>query len=356
MSTSASYLVVGVMSGTSLDGVDIASCMFTRNGAHWTYSIQAAECVPYPDNWREALSRAFYKGAEALAVLDKEYGFFLGNLINDFIHRSKLKPMLIASHGHTVFHRPDEGYTLQIGDGKEIAKIAGVVTVNDFRSLDVSIGGQGAPLVPVGDKLLFSEFPVCLNIGGIANVSFDRNEKRIAFDICPANQVLDFLAKKNGMDYDANGDMARAGNVDRELLQALNALPYYKLAPPKSLGREWVESVIMPMMKLTEVDVNDLLATFTEHIAEQISRSVADLPSSRLLVTGGGAFNEYLIERLKNRTHHQVEIPETDLVAYKEALVFGFLGLLRWLGETNVYCSVTGARSDSCSGNIHLPG
>lgn len=264
--------------------------------------------------------------------------------------------MLIASHGHTVFHRPDEGYTLQIGDGKEIAKIAGVVTVNDFRSLDVSIGGQGAPLVPVGDKLLFPEFPVCLNIGGIANVSFDRNEKRIAFDICPANQVLDFLAKKNGMAYDANGDMARAGHVDKELLQALNALPYYKLAPPKSLGREWVESVIMPIMKLNEASVNDLLATFTEHIAEQISRSVAELPSSRLLVTGGGAFNKYLIGRLIMHTHHQVVIPESDLISFKEALVFALLGLLRWHGETNVFCSVTGARSDSCSGNIHFPG
>ncbi|MBU1010136.1 MAG: anhydro-N-acetylmuramic acid kinase [Bacteroidetes bacterium] len=356
MEPPSSYMVVGVMSGTSLDGVDMASCLFSRNGPHWTYSIQAAECVPYPDSWREALSGAFYAGAEALAVLDNEYGAYLGTLLNDFINRNKLKPMLIASHGHTVFHRPDEGYTLQIGDGNEIVKKTGVVTVNDFRSLDVSIGGQGAPLVPVGDKLLFPAFPVCLNIGGIANVSFDRNEKRIAFDICPANQVLDFLAKKSGMTYDANGDMARVGNVDKELLKALNALPFYKQAPPKSLGREWVESLVMPMIKQHQANVNDLLATFTEHIAEQISQSVVDLPSSRMLVTGGGAFNNYLIERLSKHTHHQVEIHEKDLVAFKEALVFALLGLLRWLGETNVYCSVTGAVSDSCSGKIHLPG
>lgn len=350
------FTTIGLMSGTSLDGVDLACCTFRRIAGIWSYEGLAYSCIPYPDPWKTKLHQAYYQDSHSLNVLDKEFGEYLGSLIVQFIQEFQLTPDLIASHGHTIFHKPQERYTLQIGDGQAIAHETGIPVVNDFRSEDVSKGGQGAPLVPVGDKLLFADYPVCLNIGGIANVSYDdSNGDRIAFDVCAANQVLDVIAGQLGFAFDQNGAIARSGEICNSLLLQLNQLGFYSQKAPKSLGREWVEESIWPLLKQSAFVPADLLRTFTEHIALQIGKAVSDMPASSMLLTGGGAHNHFLVERIRAHSHHRVVVPDKNLVDFKEALVFGFLGLLRWVKEINVYSSVTGASSDSCSGRIHFP-
>ncbi|MGN0033887.1 MAG: anhydro-N-acetylmuramic acid kinase [Candidatus Limimorpha sp.] len=346
--------IIGLMSGSSLDGIDIIDADFWNDGA-WNYKIIAKETIEYSDHWKRTLSDAFYLSKEQLEDLDIQYGRLLGRTISDFIRRNGLKPELIASHGHTVFHKPEERYTLQIGDGQAIADECGVTVINDFRTEDVLKGGQGAPLVPIGDKLLFHSYPICLNIGGIANVSYDIDNERIAYDICIANQALNYLANLSDdrLSYDKDGEIARSGKIDKNLLDKLNSLGYYYKNPPKSLGREYFEEDILPLFKMEALSVNDIMATFVEHIAIQIGESVNACDTATMIITGGGAKNSYLVERIKHNTKHQVFIPAIDIIDYKEALVFAFLGLLRKYGEINVLKSVTGASSDSSSGKIH---
>ena len=341
---------IGLMSGSSLDGLDIALVRFQEENGKYRLQILQAETLPYPNKWKQRLSEAFHKQPSELTELDKAYGKYLGEQVLSFAQKHDVHPDFVASHGHTIFHRPEEHYTLQIGDGQELAKTCDFTVINDFRSEDVSKGGQGAPLVPIGDKLLFSDYEICLNIGGIANVSYDEDGKRIAYDICIANQALNHLAQMKGLDYDRDGELARNGEVDMDLLKRLNKHPFYGQLPPKSLGREFFETYQKDMLK--DLSVEDLLATFTEHIALQVALAVSVLPKSKLLVTGGGARNKYLIERLQARSSHEVIVPEKMIIDYKEALVFAFLGLLRMEGKTNVLASVTGAESNSCSGRI----
>ena len=341
---------IGLMSGSSLDGLDLALVKFKEEGEHYDFQILAAETLPYPDFWKTQLSEAFHKQPKDLVQLDKDYGRYLGEQVSTFAKKHNASSDFVASHGHTIFHKPEQHYTLQIGDGKELAKACGFTVINDFRSEDVSKGGQGAPLVPIGDKLLFSDYEICLNIGGIANVSYDENGQRIAYDLCIANQALNHLAQTKGLDYDHDGQLAHSGKVNIDLLKRLNKHPFYGQLPPKSLGREFFEENQKDLLK--DLSVEDLLATFVEHIALQIALGVSHLPKGKILVTGGGARNQFLMERLQARTSHEVVIPEKTIIDYKEALVFAFLGLLRSEGKTNVLASVTGAESDSCSGQI----
>jgi len=343
-------LAIGLMSGSSLDGLDITLVKFNENDERYDFQILQAETLPYPEYWAQQLVEAFHKRPEDLEQLDKDYGKYLGEQVLAFAKKHNAQPDFVASHGHTIFHRPEEHYTLQIGDGQELAKACGFTVINDFRSEDVSKGGQGAPLVPIGDKLLFSNYEMCLNIGGIANISYDENDKRIAYDLCIANQALNYLAQMKGMDYDKDGELARSGEVDHSLLKKLNNLPFFLQEPPKSLGREFFETYQKDLLK--DLSVEDMLATFVEHIAIQIALPISWLPKGKILCTGGGARNKYLIERLQARTKHEVIVPEKQIIDYKEALVFAFLGLLRMEGKTNVLSSVTGAESDSCSGRV----
>lgn len=347
------FKVIGLMSGSSLDGVDIAYVNFSHDNKRWFFQIVEAGNVPYSSYWKEQLAEAFNKKPEDLKELDKEYGRYLGTITKRFIEKYELEPKLIASHGHTIFHRPDEGFTLQIGDGQEIAKATGITTVNDFRSEDVMKGGQGAPLVPIGDRHLFADYPICLNIGGIANVSYEYEGKRIAYDICIANQMLNYLANKLGYDYDNNGSFARQGKVNLDLLKAFNDNSYYDKEAPKSLGREFFEKYQHQIIEESTLDVRDILATATEHIASQIVKSTDMLEKSKMLITGGGAKNNYLVERISELSKHEVVIPDTMIIDYKEALIFAFLGTLKMEGKINVLSSVTGATSDSSSGTIH---
>ena len=347
---------IGLMSGSSLDGLDVALVRFIEENEKYRFQILEAETLPYPEEWKTKLSEAFHKQPEDLDELDKEYGRYLGEQVKAFAEKHHATPDFVASHGHTIFHRPEEHYTLQIGNGEELAKACGFTVINDFRTEDVSKGGQGAPLVPIGDKLLFGDYEFCLNIGGIANISYDENDLRIAYDLCIANQALNYLAQMKGLDYDRDGELARNGNVDHALLKKLNNSPFFLQLPPKSMGREYFEMYQKELLDCETRDgrlsIPDMLATFTEHIALQIALAVSWLPKGKILVTGGGARNKFLMGRLQARTKHEVVIPDTITIDYKEALVFAFLGLLRMEGKTNVLASVTGAESDSCSGRV----
>ena len=346
------WLAIGLMSGSSLDGLDLALVRLSHDERGYRYQIEAAETLPYSQYWHDQLANAFLSTPEALKPLDKEYGAYLGRQVASFIDKTGRKPDFVASHGHTVFHKPEQRFTLQIGDGQALADACGITVVNDFRSEDVGKGGQGAPLVPVGDRLLFAEYDICLNIGGIANLSYE-TDRRIAYDICIANQALNWLAQREGMAYDKGGMMARQGQIDDNLLKALNNNEFFSQRPPKSLGREFFETYQKALLE--SHPTHDALATFVEHIAMQTAQAIGALPQGKMLVTGGGALNSYLIERIQNHTHHQVVVPDRMTVDYKEALIFALLGMLRLEGQTNVLCSVTGAPSDSCSGKIWHP-
>lgn len=350
--------IIGLMSGSSLDGIDLVDVDFWNDGK-WHFEIVAKDNVDYDEKWRKNLADAFYYDKNQLQNIDYQYGALLGKTTRQFIEKYNLHPEIVASHGHTIFHRPQEHYTLQIGDGQALANECGVTVINDFRTEDVLKGGQGAPLVPIGDKLLFADYPICLNIGGIANVSYDVDGQRIAYDICIANQALNYLANRLSLPYDKDGQIAHKGNLDNQLLTTLNSHSFYLQKYPKSLGREFFEENIKPLLEKRD-DIADMMATFVEHIAMQIAASIADVKtmctsSLPLLITGGGAKNKYLVERIQAHTQHRVVVPSDNIIDYKEALVFAFLGLLRNRNEINVLHSVTGAPSDSSSGKVFYP-
>jgi anhydro-N-acetylmuramic acid kinase len=341
------------MSGTSLDGLDLAFCEFHFDGSKYHHRIIEAETIPYTSTWKERLANLENRFAIDYVATDVEYGHFLGLQTRMFLERHRLIPDFIASHGHTIFHQPRNRITSQIGRGACIAAETGLPVVCDFRSLDVALGGQGAPLVPIGDELLFGQFAYCLNIGGFANISFSHEGKRIAFDIAPANIVLNYLVMPVGLDFDRNGEMARSGRVDAALLEQFNAMDFYSYPAPKSLGKEWVLQHIHPLLAQSGLSREDQLATFTEHIAIQTGRSLSGNAEDKILVTGGGAFNCFLMERIRLHTSCTVNIPDELTVNYKEALIFAFLGLLRHRNEINCLSSVTGAVRDSSGGAVY---
>ena len=338
------------MSGTSLDGLDMACCIFEHLDQSWSFIIKEAETISYPEELRHRLSILHQSGEKEIRKVDIELGRYFGEQVSKFIRRHDLKADFIASHGHTVWHQPSDGITLQIGDGSEIARASGLTVINDFRKQDVEMGGQGAPLVPVGDRMLFPGFDYCLNIGGIANISYEEGKEMLAWDVCPANMVLNMLANRMGMPYDDRGKIAAAGKTIPGLLAQLESLAYYYEPGPKSLGREWVETHVFPLMQ--GYDVQDLLATFTEHMALRINATV-DTSSAKMLITGGGAYNDHLVNRMKELCDAEIILPDRNTIEYKEAMVFAFLGLLRLKGLNNVLSSVTGAPKDHCAGMVY---
>lgn len=341
--------VLGIMSGTSLDGLDLALVDFNeRDPARFAFLATAT--YPYEAEWEERLRRAYEATARQLARLDADFGLYIGRSVNRFLEETGApRPDLIASHGQTIFHEPDRHYTCQIGSGPHIAAATGLPVIYDFRRQDVALGGQGAPLVPIGDKMLFSQYDYCLNIGGFANISFDDDQGlRRAFDTGPANIVLNYLARRLGKPYDEGGRIARRGQLIPALLEQLDDLPYYREAKPKSLGWEFVESSILPLLDRAEAPVEDLLHTFVHHIARQIARFVK--PGSTVLVTGGGAYNDFLIHTIEHYSRARIVVPEARLIDFKEALVFALLGYLRARNRINILASVTGACCDHSAG------
>jgi len=348
------YRIIGLMSGTSLDGLDMAYVRFFGKPEKPEYEILRAECVPYDAVWREKLCGSYYLTAEGITALDAEYGRFLGVEALNFAKRYNIcdEVDFVASHGHTVFHRPDAGYNLQIGNGAWLYAASGFKVICDFRTLDIAFGGQGAPLVPIGDKLLFGEYDYCLNIGGFANVSFDDdNGRRIAYDLCPANYCLNRLMRAHGQEFDKDGLVARSGKVNAQLFEALNALAYYHRQAPKSLAQEWVDAEVMPLIDACDDTSENKIATLTEHAAFQISRPFND--GSRVLVTGGGAYNTFLCERALTYRDFTFVKPASAIIDFKEALIFAFLGLRRAIGLPNCLKTVTGASQDTVSGQMY---
>lgn len=349
------YNAIGLMSGTSLDGLDIAACEFILSNGKWSFKILSCHTYPYSPEWKSKLADLPSADALTLSYYNVEYGHLLGRLTRSFLNKTDFMPDLIASHGHTIFHQPANGFTLQIGSGSAIAAETGLPVVCDFRSADVALGGQGAPLVPVGDRLLFAEFDACLNLGGFANVSMEVDGERIAFDICPVNIVLNRIASRLGMEFDKDGIIARSGNVDFDLLEQFDNLGYYKQKWPKSLGREWLEQEFLPMANSYTGPVANLMRTVCEHVAAQVKRSVPIQRDLKVMVTGGGAHNLFLMERIRDKSNQNWIVPQNEWIDYKEALVFAFLGVLRWRNEPNVLRSVTGSRINHSGGAIYYP-
>lgn len=347
------YNVIGVMSGTSLDGIDIVYAKFFY-GNDWSFEILNAETVEYPPNWYNILKGLLGKTLDELKAIDVDYTEYLGQVIERFIEKQSITDIdAICSHGHTALHQPEKKMTYQIGNLPILAKILKQKVVCDFRVQDVELGGQGAPLVPIGDQLLFSEYDFCLNLGGFANISMDLNNERIAYDICPVNIVLNKYARQLGFDYDDGGKIAASGTHLLALGSVLNNLDYYDEKPPKSLGLEWVNKNVFPLLENSKQKEKDLLKTFSDHIVKQISSVLKK--DSKVLVTGGGAYNSYIISKIKSNKQTQIIVPNNELVEFKEALIFAFLGILKLRNEVNCLKSVTGASKDHSSGRIFLP-
>lgn len=345
--------ILGLMSGTSLDGLDIAFCKFATQNNKIIWQIEIAETLPYDTHWTEILKNAHKLTGIELTELNINYGREIGKMVNNFINKNAIHKSeidYISSHGHTIFHQPEKGFTLQIGHGAYIAETTEINTICDFRTQDMAKGGQGAPLVPIGDRLLFGEYGCCINLGGIANLSYEKNNQRIAYDICPANMVLNYLSNKSGVNYDNNGAMAASGTVNKKLLAKLNQLNFYQQTPPKTLGREWVERNIFPLLENSKLSITNQLTTFCNHIGMQINSATAEIPKTDILITGGGAWNKFLIETINNYTSHSVVIPSDKIIDFKEALIFALLAYLRVNNKTNILSSVTGANEDHKAG------
>ncbi len=341
------------MSGTSLDGLDMVLCHLEKRNDQWKYSIIKSVSIEYSVEWKKNLEQAVKLSGKELLLLHRRYGSWLGECVMNFLADVNPQPDLIASHGHTVFHEPQNNFNFQLGDANMIAAKTGIVTVSDFRSLDICLNGQGAPLVPIGDQLLFSEYDACVNIGGFVNVSCDIDGERRAWDICPANFVLNRLVDKIGLSMDKDGALGKEGQVIQPLLDELNTLAYYQLDAPKSLAQEWVECSFQPIIdRYAGQHLADIVRTCYQHMALIISKELNSYAKGgKILFTGGGVLNVFLMDLIKQYCSGQIVIPDRQIIDYKEALVFALLGALRLNGESNCLKTVTGA-DRSCSSGI----
>ena len=354
------YKIIGLMSGTSLDGLDLAYCHIWEKKGIWEFEIKETKSVGYSSEMMNTLKNAIDLSAEKLIELHNTYGTWLGEQALNFIIDNKLQVDFIASHGHTTHHRPEMGLTFQVGSGQHLANVSGIRVIADFRTNDIALGGQGAPLVPIGDRIFFNEYDYCLNLGGISNISFDVKDKRIAYDIGLANMILNYITRKVDLEYDEDGNLARSGQVNAEMLKELNGLQYYLLPHPKSIGYEWFLAEVVPIVENTDDSIENLLHTSIHHICDKIAQQIQlnfKHNKQQLLVTGGGALNSFLIETLQQKLGDttKIVIPEKIIIEFKEALVFALMGVLRSEQLTNVLSSVTGAKKDSSSGVLFIP-
>jgi anhydro-N-acetylmuramic acid kinase len=347
-----SYHIIGVMSGTSLDGIDLCYANYNFNN-NWSYKILHATTYNYTDKWKDRLLNSIGLNKSDLRSLDIDYTNLLASILRDFILQFNIRNVdAISTHGHTILHQPQKKITYQIGNLPFLSKDLNMNVVCDFRTQDVELGGQGAPLVPIGDQLLFPEYKYCLNLGGFANISYKTDNEIIAFDICPVNTVLNHYTRIIGHDFDIDGSIANTGKIVPKLLNELNSIDFYKNFRPKSLGIEWVIEIIYKIIDKNNLSTSDILRTFSEHIVIQIQNVIKN-DFSNILITGGGAKNKFLIELITNRLDNHINIPDDILIDFKEALIFGFLGVLRLRNENNCLSSVTGASKNHSSGKIY---
>lgn len=350
------YRVIGSMSGSSMDGLDLVYCTLTETAGDWSYEILESACIKFTDEWKSNLEGITNLSAKDLLLAHTAFGKWMGESIQSFISNRALehKVHFVASHGHTVFHEPQDGMTFQLGDGAAIAAVLSLPVISDLRNMDVALGGQGAPIVPIGEQFLWPEYDCFLNLGGIANITKQTDSKYVAFDVCPANRVLNAICAPLNKEYDDGGGLARSGQLIPELLEELNALDYYKKEGPKSLANEFGLEVVLPIIQNHEASAEDKLHTFVQHIVHQIAQQAE---GSKILVTGGGAFNTYLIEVLTSALEErgvELIVPEKDLIDSKEALVMALIGALRWREEENVLHTVTGSTRSSVGGALWM--
>ncbi len=341
-------MVLGLMSGTSLDGLDFALVELSQLNGKYTSSLIHSKTIPYTNHWEGRLKAARLLSGLKLTQLHIDYGRLLGDLTNQFL-KGKPQPDLISSHGHTVFHKPSIGLTLQIGSLEVLAEVTGVKTVGDFRKMDVAKGGQGAPLVPIGDKLLYSEYDYCLNLGGISNYSYSDKGIRKAKDLSPCNIVSNLLVNSVNLSFDEGGRLGSKGKVDQILLGELDSWDYYKKG--RSLGMEDLEKDFLPTILNNSLSLEDKLCTYYEHISKVIGNNLSQ-NDSKTLITGGGAKNNFLIKKIQEYSTSRIIIPHEKEIDFKEAIIFAFMGFLKIKGEINILKSVTGAKSDSVSGVV----
>ncbi|WP_282075738.1 anhydro-N-acetylmuramic acid kinase [Maribacter aquivivus] len=354
------YKIIGLMSGTSLDGLDLAYCHIWEKNGVWEFDIKETKSVKYSSEMLNTLKNAISLSAEKLIELHNTYGTWLGEQTSIFINENKLDVDYIASHGHTTHHRPEMGLTFQVGSGQHLANVTGIKVIADFRTNDLALGGQGAPLVPIGDRMFFNEYDYCLNLGGISNVSFEVKDKRIAYDIGLANMILNYITRKVDLEYDEDGILARSGNINNKMLAQLNNLKYYLLPHPKSIGYEWFLEEVVPIVEDNDDTIENLLHTSIHHICDKVAQQINlnfKHNKQQLLITGGGALNSFLIATLQEKLGDttKVVVPEKIIIEFKEALVFALMGVLRVEQLTNVLSSVTGAKKDSSSGVLFIP-
>ncbi|MGB0862924.1 MAG: anhydro-N-acetylmuramic acid kinase [Saprospiraceae bacterium] len=360
-----SYKVIGLMSGSSLDGVDLAYCEFRLNDEAIDFDLLIAETIPFDEKWMGRLQHLPTQNALTFAKTHVYFGHYLGELLNDFIERCKIEPDFIASHGHTIFHDPDRRFTTQIGEGGAMAAITKTTVISDFRTQDIAIDGEGTPIAPAADRYLFSEYDLMMNIGGIANITCNAKGKYIAFDTSAANQVLNVLASFKGLEYDKNGNLAAQGKVIPSILEQLESMEYFKQSYPKSIANSWVRDRILPIFIENEASIEDRLHTAVEHIATETAVAIKGiftkekLPKKeyQLLVTGGGALNGFLIKKIQEKLvplRVKVEVPAPEIIEYKEAILMGLMGVLRMEERVNCFSSVTGARRNTIGGAVYL--
>ncbi len=347
-----SFYVIGLMSGTSLDGLDMVYAYFIEKDDNWQFEIFNSETVKYNDCLKAKLKTAHQKTGKELLRLHNDYGTWIGNQIKKFIAKNKIKNVdFIASHGHTVFHEPQKRFNFQVGNPYFILKETKIPVVADFRSRNIVFGGQGAPLVPIGDRLLFGEYTYRINLGGFANISFENDHgETIAYDICPVNIVINSLVEPLGIEMDKDGELAAKGSINPDLLTKLESIEYYSEKPPKSLAREWVEEVFNKvLLQFDGMSVNDMLATIYEHIAIRVAAAVKT--EGKVLFTGGGTKNKYLMKKISEKIGQEnVVVPSNKIIDYKESLIFAFLGVLSYCKTNNCLSSYTGAPEDMVCG------
>lgn len=358
--------ILGLISGSSLDGLDMAICQFDEQAtSQLEWEVIHTQTAGFPEGLLSRLVRSTELSTRELMELEVEFSKFCASESLDFLTKAKCSVDYIASHGHTVFHYPEDGYTVQIGKGSIIAELTGIPSISDFRSNDIALRGQGAPLAPIVERYLYPGYNVYFNLGGIANFSIHEKSNIRSIDSCPCNQVLNFLISANGLPYDDRGRVARSGKVNDQLLKEWSSLEYFKLSGPKSMDNSWVHQIFIPVMNKYHLSMKDALATMVEFTALQLSKDISKLLQLDSItqmsgfVTGGGAYNDYLLERM---TYHfqklglSLEVPDAQTIEFKEAILMSLMGYLRILERPNTIPTVTGAAKMSIGGAVYLPG
>lgn len=364
-----SQLAVGLMSGTSLDGVSVALVRLESDPP--TVQLVAFHQEPYTATERGQIIDAIARGgARDLSILHVALGERFAGAVLQLLARARVAPRdlaFVASHGQTVWHEPGRA-TLQLGDPAVLAERLGVRVVSDFRARDVAAGGQGAPLVPLADVMLFGHPDrgrLLLNIGGMANVTWvprrGESSGALAFDTGPGVAVIDAVTRALEPDapYDTDGERARHGRVVPKALAALLADPYFDRAPPKSTGREHFGQVFAERVIALAGAGNDAVATATALTVEAVGRALERwtpaAPEDELVISGGGARNPALVEQLVARVRPRPVLRFDELFfdgEAKEAVAFAFLGLQTILGRPGNLPGATGARGDRVLGHV----